>query len=75
MTQAEVFRKNWNTLRTKLRLNWMSLKDSDIATIDGSSDVLIELLREKYGYSQMQAQSQLETFLEENGAATQHHPS
>jgi len=75
MTQAEAFRKNWNTLRTKLRSTWMSLTDSDVSMIDGSSDVLMELLREKYGYSQMQAESQVETFMEENGAATLHHPS
>jgi hypothetical protein len=62
----ELFDRNWKDLRSKIRPRWLGLTDADVATVDGKCAVLIELLREKYGYSQMQAESEVNRFLEEN---------
>ena len=69
MTQQETLSKNWSQLKPKVRPQWISLSDADVNMIEGSYDVLVELLREKYGYPESQAQSQIETFLEENVSA------
>jgi hypothetical protein len=67
MTQAEIFERNWNRLKAKVRPNWMSLNDREVEAIDGKADILVELLHEKYGITQAQAAGQIERFLEENG--------
>ena len=70
MNHAEMLRTNWSQLRPKLRATWMSLTDKEVAMIDGDWDTLMELLKEKYSYSAVQAESQIENFLEQNGVTT-----
>jgi len=64
MDNREVIKRNWKGLASKVRPHWIGLSETDVATIDGNYDVLLELLREKYGYSHMQAQLEVEHFLE-----------
>jgi len=65
-----LFDQNWKSLKSKIRPRWLGLTDSDVETVGGKCEVLIELLREKYGYTQMQAESEVERFLEENVPAS-----
>jgi hypothetical protein len=70
MNYADTFERNWNQLRAKIRPTWQALTDSDVAMIGGKLDTLTELLREKYSYSELQANGQVENFIEEHTAAT-----
>jgi hypothetical protein len=63
---TELFDRNWKQLRPKIRAQWLGLTDADVNTVGGKCEVLIELLREKYGYSQMQAESEVNRFLDDN---------
>jgi hypothetical protein len=69
MANTENLKSKWGELRKQIKPRWMSLSEDDIESIDGNEDVLVELLREKYGYNEAQARSQVETFLEENESA------
>ena len=66
MASQDVITKHWAELRGKMRAHWLALTEDDLKTVDGKSEVLLELLREKYGYTAAQAQAQLDKFLEEN---------
>jgi uncharacterized protein YjbJ (UPF0337 family) len=66
MDNMENFETKWGELRKHIKPRWMALTDADIETIDGKVDVLIELLREKYGYTEAQATEQVKRFLEES---------
>lgn len=67
MMPASTFSEHWHDLRSKIRPHWMALSDADVAMIDGKLDVLIELLREKYGFTQLQAESEVNRFMDELG--------
>lgn len=62
---SDVLDKNWKQLRGKLKQRWMALTDDDLTTIDGSAEVLVDLLQEKYGYAQPRAEEEVRRFLEE----------
>jgi uncharacterized protein YjbJ (UPF0337 family) len=64
-TNSDILASNWKQLRSKLKQQWMALTDDDLTTIDGSAEVLIELLQEKYGYSQPRAADEVNNFLRE----------
>lgn len=68
MADTNVLQDKWAVIRSKIRPRWMALTDEDVANIDGNLDALIALLREKYGYTEMQAEGRVHRFLEENGA-------
>jgi uncharacterized protein YjbJ (UPF0337 family) len=68
MLNVDVLQQNWKRLRTKIRPRWMALTDQDVANIDGNRDTLKVLLIERYGYSEIQANQEVEHFLAENAA-------
>ena len=74
MNHTEFIKQNWKGLASKVRPRWLGLSDSDVAAIDGNYEVLIEMLREKYGYNRMQAEIEVDHFLEENGAVPDVNP-
>jgi hypothetical protein len=69
MITTDTFSQNWKELRNKVRQRWMSLNNTDIGAIDGNVDVLVDLIRERYGYTQAQAEAEVERFLAESGAS------
>jgi uncharacterized protein YjbJ (UPF0337 family) len=69
MVSVDVFEHKWKELRSKIRPRWMALTDEDVTHIDGKVDMLIELLREKYGYTQAQAEADVDRFMQEIDAA------
>lgn len=69
MLNADVFEHNWKQLRKQVRPHWQALTETDVKSIDGHVDVLSELLLAKYGYSQTQAEEEIDRFLLENVAA------
>jgi uncharacterized protein YjbJ (UPF0337 family) len=62
---AEVLEGQWKQLRGKVKQRWAALTDDDLLTIEGSFDVLVALLQEKYGYARWRAEEEVEQFLSE----------
>ena len=54
----------WKQLRGSIREKWGELTNDDLDQIAGNSDRLAGLLQEKYGYTQMEAERQIEDFLD-----------
>ena len=54
----------WKQLRGEIREKWGELTDDDLDQIAGKSDKLAGILQEKYGYTQVEAERQIEEFLE-----------
>ena len=55
----------WKQLRGIIREKWGELTDDELDQIAGNSERLVGLLQEKYGYTQMEAERQLDEFLED----------
>lgn len=75
MGDTSVFGSNWKEWRSKIRPRWTAMSDADVEAINGQVDTLVELLRERYGYTLAQAQIEVERFLKENGAKAPAHRS
>lgn len=70
---TSVLQENWKELKDKIRPHWKALSDQDIAIVNGHVDSLIDVLRERYGYTPQQAQIEVEHFLNDNGLAIPTH--
>ena len=55
----------WKQLRGTIREKWGELTDDELDQIAGNSDRLAGLLQEKYGYTQLEAERQIDEFLED----------
>lgn len=54
----------WKQLRGSIREKWGQLTDDEVDQIAGKRDKLSGFLQEKYGYTQMEAEQQIDDFLE-----------
>ncbi len=54
----------WKQLRGEIREKWGEITDDELDQIAGKRDKLAGLLQEKYGYTQMEAERQIDEFLE-----------
>jgi uncharacterized protein YjbJ (UPF0337 family) len=54
----------WKQLRGSIRDKWGDLTDSELDQIAGKREKLAGLLQEKYGYTQMEAERQIDDFLD-----------
>ena len=54
----------WKQLRGSVREKWGQLTDDEVDQIAGKRDRLSGFLQEKYGYTQMEAEQQIDDFLE-----------
>lgn len=55
-----IFQGKWKQMRGQAKVWWGKLTDDDLEKIDGNLDKLTGLLQEKYGYTQQQAQDEIE---------------
>jgi uncharacterized protein YjbJ (UPF0337 family) len=60
----DVLEGKWKQLRGTIRERWGELTNDDLDQIAGNRDRLAGLLQEKYGYTQMEAERQIEEFLD-----------
>jgi len=60
----------WKQLRGEIRERWGELTNDDLDQIAGQSDKLTGILQERYGYTQMEAERQINEFLDEWGEDT-----
>jgi uncharacterized protein YjbJ (UPF0337 family) len=65
MIDLDILESEWKQMRGKVRQHWMALTEEDVERIDGHEDVLVELLQEKYGYSQLKAEEEVRRFIRE----------
>jgi uncharacterized protein YjbJ (UPF0337 family) len=54
----------WKQLRGEIRERWGDLTDDDLDQIAGRTDKLTGILQERYGYTQMEAERQINEFLD-----------
>jgi uncharacterized protein YjbJ (UPF0337 family) len=64
MINTDILENQWKELRGKVRERWRALSEDDVEFIDGHFDVLVELLREKYGYTKQQAEEEASRFIQ-----------
>ena len=62
MTGA-LLRNHWMEVRRDCRGFWGKLIEEDLDHIDGKFDRFVRALRLRYGFSQLQAEGELEAFL------------
>ena len=55
----------WKQLRGEIRDKWGQLTDDELDQIAGKREKLAGLLQERYGYTQMEAEQQIDDFLDE----------
>jgi uncharacterized protein YjbJ (UPF0337 family) len=55
-----IFEGKWKQMRGQAKIWWGKLTDDDLEKVNGNVDKLIGLLQEKYGYSQQQAEAEIE---------------
>jgi uncharacterized protein YjbJ (UPF0337 family) len=55
----------WKQLRGYLREKWGEVTDDELDQIAGKRDRLAGVLQERYGYTQMEAEQQIDDFLAE----------
>jgi uncharacterized protein YjbJ (UPF0337 family) len=54
----------WKQLRGAIREKWGDLTDDELDQIAGKRDKLAGLLQEKYGYTQVEVEHEIDEFLE-----------
>ena len=62
---ADVLRDKWSLLREPIGKWWDKLDEYDIDEINGSRDILVSKLQEKYGYDTKTAERQIQQRLDE----------
>jgi uncharacterized protein YjbJ (UPF0337 family) len=53
-----VFEGRWKQMRGQAKVWWGKLTDDDLEKVGGKFDKLIDLLQERYGYTQQQAEEE-----------------
>jgi uncharacterized protein YjbJ (UPF0337 family) len=56
----DVFIGKWTQVRGEAKVWWGKLTDDDLDKVAGRFDMFIGLLQEKYGYSRVQAEREIE---------------
>ena len=63
MINTEILESQWKQMRGKVRPHWTALTEDDVERIEGDVDMLVELLQEKYGYSRLVAEEEVQRFV------------
>ena len=50
-------------LREHVRTSFVILTDDDVASINGDADTFLQVLQQRYGYTQEEAQTAMDTFI------------
>lgn len=56
----DIVKGKWKELRGKVRERWGKLTGDDVDRLQGSSDELIGLLQQRYGYEREQARKEIQ---------------
>lgn len=61
----DIFAGLWKQFRGEVKQFWGALTDDDMDIIDGQRDVLIGKLQERYGYTRLDAEAEVDRFVNE----------
>jgi uncharacterized protein YjbJ (UPF0337 family) len=62
---SDILEGKWKQLRGEIRDKWGQLTDDELDQIAGKRDKLAGLLQERYGYTRMEAEKEIDAFLDE----------
>ena len=60
---SDILSGKWKQLRGELRETWGEITDDELDQISGKRDKLVGKLQEKYGYTRMEAEAEVDRFL------------
>lgn len=61
----DILQGKWKQLRGRLKESWGVLTDDELDQIEGRRDRLSGKLQERYGYSKMEAEEEINRFLKD----------
>jgi uncharacterized protein YjbJ (UPF0337 family) len=64
MIKESLLEAKWKRIKGKVKQHWNALTEDDLNNIDGSREVLIGVLQDKYGYTRQQAEMEVDHFLQ-----------
>ncbi len=67
MMNSDVLAGKWKQLRGSIKETFGKLTDDDLTQAEGSSDKVLGVLQERYGYSKDQAQGEWDKFVNKYG--------
>jgi uncharacterized protein YjbJ (UPF0337 family) len=62
---TDILKGQWTQLKGQLQQQWGKLTNDDLDQIQGSRDILIGKLQERYGHRRDEAERDLDAWLEE----------
>jgi uncharacterized protein YjbJ (UPF0337 family) len=60
---TDIFEGKWRQLKGEVRKRWGQLTDDEIEEMEGRQEKLIGKLQEKYGYTKVRAEQEVNDFL------------
>jgi len=70
MMNSDVLQGKWKQLRGSAKEAFGKLTDDDLTQAEGSTDKMLGVLQERYGYSKSQAQDEWDKFVSRYGNDT-----
>lgn len=61
----DILSGKWKQVRGSVRETWGKLTDDELDQIAGKRDKLLGVIQEKYGYTKVEAERQLDEFLQD----------
>lgn len=62
--EHDILKGKWKQMRGEVRKWWGALTDDEVDRIAGSSEKLVGILQERYGYSKQKALQEVADFLD-----------
>lgn len=56
----DILNNKWKAMRPQLKVTWSKLTDDDLDRVAGRFSKFVDLLKEKYGYSQERAEEEVD---------------
>jgi uncharacterized protein YjbJ (UPF0337 family) len=60
---ANILKGKWLQLKGSVREKWGQLTDDDVDKVGGSTERLVGLIQERYGYAKQQAEAEVDSWL------------
>ncbi len=60
---SDILKGQWKQLRGRAKSAWGKLTDDELDQIDGDREVLIGKIQERYGYTRMQAEQEVDRWM------------
>src|SRR5882724_10917508 len=64
LMNRDVMQGKWREMKGKVKEQWGKLTDDDLDKIEGTSDQLLGLLQQRYGYAREKAEEEYKRFTE-----------